>query len=69
MKTPTLILTDSSDQRVPISQSFAFFRALQAHGVNVKLMEFPRSGHNPTDPVGREARLRIWTEWFDKWMK
>jgi dipeptidyl aminopeptidase/acylaminoacyl peptidase len=69
VKTPTLILTDSSDQRVPITQSFAFYRALQAHNVPVKLMEFPRSGHNPADPVGREARIRIWTEWFDKWMK
>jgi dipeptidyl aminopeptidase/acylaminoacyl peptidase len=69
VKTPTLILTDSGDQRVPISQSFAFFRALQGHGVPVKLMEFPRGGHNPTDPVDREARVRIWTEWFDKWMK
>jgi dipeptidyl aminopeptidase/acylaminoacyl peptidase len=69
VKTPTLILTDAGDQRVPISQSFAFYRALQAHNVNVRMMEFPRNGHNPTDPVDREARLRIWTEWFDKWMK
>ncbi len=69
VKTPTLILTDAGDQRVPISQSFAFYRALQAHHVDVRMMEFPRNGHNPTDPVGREARIRIWTEWFDKWMK
>ncbi len=69
VKTPTLILTDAGDQRVPISQSFAFYRALQAHNVQVRMMEFPRNGHNPTDPVGREARIRIWTEWFDKWMK
>jgi dipeptidyl aminopeptidase/acylaminoacyl peptidase len=69
VKTPTLILTDSGDQRVPITQSFAFYRALQGHGVEVKFMELPRMGHNPTDPVGRETRLRIWTDWFDKWMK
>jgi dipeptidyl aminopeptidase/acylaminoacyl peptidase len=69
VKTPTLILTDAGDQRVPISQSFAFYRALQAHKVPVRMMEFPRNGHNPTDPVDREARIRIWTEWFDKWMK
>ena len=69
VKTPTLILTDAGDQRVPISQSFAFYRALQAHHVNVRMMEFPRNGHNPTDPVDREARVRIWTEWFDKWLK
>ncbi|HEY0382833.1 MAG TPA: S9 family peptidase [Candidatus Elarobacter sp.] len=69
VKTPTLILTDAGDQRVPISQSFAFYRALQAHKVPVRMVEFPRNGHNPTDPVDREARIRIWTEWFDKWMK
>jgi len=69
VKTPTLILTDSLDQRVPITQSFAFYRALQGHGVDVKLMELPRAGHNPSDPVGRETRLRIWSEWFERWMK
>ena len=69
VKTPTLILTDAGDQRVPISQSFAFYRALQAHNVPVRMMEFPRNGHNPTDPVDREARIRIWVEWFDKWLK
>jgi dipeptidyl aminopeptidase/acylaminoacyl peptidase len=69
VRTPTLILTDNNDQRVPISQSFAFYRALQGRGVNVRMIEFPRVGHNPTDPVGREVRIRIWTEWFDKWMK
>ncbi len=69
VKTPTLILTDAADQRVPITQSFAFYRALQGHGVNVKLTEFPRSGHNPSDPVAREARVRIWVDWFDEMMK
>jgi dipeptidyl aminopeptidase/acylaminoacyl peptidase len=69
VKTPTLILTDNNDQRVPIPQSFAFYRALQGHGVDVKFMELPRTGHNPTDPVGRETRLRIWTDWFVQRLK
>ena len=69
VKTPTLIMTDAMDQRVPITQSFAFYRALQAHHVPVRLVELPRFGHNPSDPMGREARVRIWTEWFDRWMK
>ncbi|HTD35586.1 MAG TPA: S9 family peptidase [Candidatus Elarobacter sp.] len=69
VKTPTLILTDNDDQRVPITQSFGFYRALQGHGVDVKFMELPRAGHNPTDPVGRETRLRIWTDWFVEKLK
>ncbi|HEX3463723.1 MAG TPA: S9 family peptidase [Candidatus Elarobacter sp.] len=69
VKTPTLILTDSNDQRVPITQSFAFYRALQGRGLDVRFMELPRTGHNPTDPVGRETRLRIWTDWFEQRLK
>jgi dipeptidyl aminopeptidase/acylaminoacyl peptidase len=67
--TPTLILSDTRDQRVPVTQAYAFYRALHARGVPVEFVAFPRAGHFPTDPVGREAVTRTWLGWFDKWMK
>ena len=69
VKTPTLILSDTRDQRVPVPQAYEFYHALHARGVPVEFVAFPRYGHFPTDPVGRERVLRRWVGWFDRWMK
>lgn len=69
VKTRTLILSDTRDQRVPVSQSYTFYHALRAHGLPVTFTAFPRYGHFPADPVGREQVIRAWTGWFDRWMK
>jgi dipeptidyl aminopeptidase/acylaminoacyl peptidase len=69
IRTPLLILSDTGDQRVPISQSYAFYHALHDRGRTVKFVAFPRAGHFPTDPVGRETALRTWSDWFDRWLK
>ena len=69
IRTPLLIISDTGDQRVPITQSYALYHALRDRGRTVKFIAFPRTGHFPTDPVGRESVLRLWTGWFDRWMK
>jgi len=69
IRTPLLILSDTGDQRVPIAQSYALYHALRDRGRTVKFVAFPRAGHFPTDPVGRETALRQWAGWFDEWMK
>ncbi|HEV2262312.1 MAG TPA: S9 family peptidase [Candidatus Rubrimentiphilum sp.] len=69
VKTPTLILSDTRDQRVPVSQAYTFYHALRDRHAQVKFMAFPRAGHFPSDPVGREIVLRAWAGWFDRWMK
>ncbi len=69
VKTPTLILSDTRDQRVPVSQAYTFYHALRDRGATVKFTAFPRYGHFATDPVGREITLRAWAGWFDRWMK
>ncbi len=69
VKTPTLILSDTRDQRVPVSQAYTFYHALRDRGVPVKFTAFPRYGHFPSDPVGREQALRAWSDWFVRWMK
>jgi dipeptidyl aminopeptidase/acylaminoacyl peptidase len=69
VRTPLLILSDTGDQRVPIAQSYALYHALRDRGRTVKFVAFPRAGHFPTDPVGRETVLRQWAGWFEQWMK
>jgi len=69
IRTPLLILSDTGDQRVPIAQSYALYHALHDRGRPVTFVAFPRAGHFPADPVGRESAERQWVGWFDRWMK
>jgi dipeptidyl aminopeptidase/acylaminoacyl peptidase len=67
--TPLLILSDTGDQRVPITQAYALYHALADRGGKVTFIAFPRAGHFPSDPVGREMAYRTWNHWFDRWLK
>ena len=69
VKTPTLFLSNTKDERVPISQSYKFFRALQDIGTESKFIAFPVGGHSPSDPVRSKERDRYWLEWLDKYLK
>lgn len=69
VKTPTLILSNTGDERVPISQSYTYFRALQDNGVESKFMAFPITGHSPTDPIRIKEMNRFILEWLDKYLK
>jgi dipeptidyl aminopeptidase/acylaminoacyl peptidase len=69
IRTPLLILSDTGDQRVPIAQSYALYHALRDRNRPVTFVAFPRAGHFPADPVGRETALRQWAGWFDRWMR
>jgi dipeptidyl aminopeptidase/acylaminoacyl peptidase len=67
--TPLLILSDVSDQRVPIMQSFQLYRALHDKGKTVEFQAWPRAGHFPTDPVGLESVMKAWDGWFVRWLR
>jgi dipeptidyl aminopeptidase/acylaminoacyl peptidase len=41
IKTPTLILTDTGDTRVPATQSFEMYHALKDNGVETKFVAYP----------------------------
>ena len=69
MKTPTLIMHDTGDARVPISQGYALYHALKDNGVPVKFVAFPIAGHGPSDPVRRMDMIRRWVEWMDQHLK
>jgi len=69
VKTPTLILSNTGDERVPISQSYTYFRALQDNGVESKFIAFPISGHSPTDPIRVREMNRYILDWLVKYLK
>jgi dipeptidyl aminopeptidase/acylaminoacyl peptidase len=69
IKTPTLIMSDTGDVRVPISQSYLMYHALKDNGVVVKFIAYPVAGHSPSDPVRQTDVYRRWVEWIDEHMK
>jgi dipeptidyl aminopeptidase/acylaminoacyl peptidase len=66
VKTPTLILSDMYDVRVPAPQSYAFYHALHDNGVPVEFYEWPVHGHFPGDPVRTVDVYRYWIDWIAK---
>lgn len=64
VKTPTLIVTDAGDQRVPTPLSYEFYHAVRATGTPVEMIVIPANGHNPSDPLHREERTHLWIDWF-----
>ena len=66
IRTPTLIMTDTGDVRVPPTQSFKLYHALQDNGVETRLVLFPVPGHSPGDPVRQREVQRRWIEWVEQ---
>jgi dipeptidyl aminopeptidase/acylaminoacyl peptidase len=69
IKTPTLILHDTGDARVTITQSYQLFHALKDNGVPVKFFAYPVAGHSPGDPVRTMDVYRRWVGWMDQYLK
>ncbi len=65
---PTLILSDTGDFRVPISQSFRLYHALVDNGVTTKFIGYPVYGHSPTDPVHQRDVSRRYVEWLKQYL-
>ena len=69
IKAPTLILCDTGDARVPITQSYQMFHALKDNGVTTKFYAYPVAGHFPGDPVRSADVIQRWIAWFDEYLK
>jgi dipeptidyl aminopeptidase/acylaminoacyl peptidase len=69
INTPTLILSDTGDARVPITQSYEMYHALKDHGVPVRFFAYPVSGHFPADPVRSLDVDRRWIDWLANYLK
>ncbi len=67
-KTPTLVMCDTGDYRVPISQSYKLYRALQDNHVTSKFVAYPAVGHFVGDLARRKDVFRRWMEWIDSYM-
>ena len=69
IKTPMLILSDTGDARVPVTQSFRLYHALKDNGVPVRFVVYPVSGHSPSDPARRQDLARRWVAWLDQHLR
>ncbi len=69
IKTPTLILCDTGDFRVPITQSFEMYHALKDNGVTTKFFAYPVAGHFPGDPVRSADVFTRWADWINHYLK
>jgi dipeptidyl aminopeptidase/acylaminoacyl peptidase len=67
--TPTLILSDTGDARVPITESYLMYHALKDNGVPVQFFAYPIAGHFPSDPVRMPDVYRRWVEWMDRYLR
>jgi len=67
--TPTLILCNVYDVRVPIVESYEMFHALNDNGVPVEFYAYPTGGHLPQGPVREADAYRRWLAWFDRYLK
>jgi dipeptidyl aminopeptidase/acylaminoacyl peptidase len=69
IRTPTLILCDTGDFRVPITQSFEMYHALKDNGVTTKFYAYPVAGHFPGDPVRVADVYTRWVDWIKQCLK
>jgi len=68
MITPTLVLQDTGDYRVTITQGYELYHALKDRGVRTEFYAYPIGGHSPADPVRIRDVYRRWIEWLDQYL-
>ena len=66
IRTPTLILSNTQDPRVTVTQSHKLFNALRDNEVPVKFIAYPIKGHFPGDPIHQRDVRERWIAWIAK---
>jgi dipeptidyl aminopeptidase/acylaminoacyl peptidase len=69
IKAPTLILANTGDPRVPITQSYKLYHTLIDNGTIAKFIGWQIPAHNATDPVTQMERDRLWLNWMNLYLK
>jgi dipeptidyl aminopeptidase/acylaminoacyl peptidase len=69
IKAPTLILANTGDPRVPVTQSYKLYHSLIDNGTVAKFIGWPIPAHNATDPVTQMERDRLWLNWMNTYLK
>lgn len=65
-RTPTLILANTGDPRVPITGSYKWYSALKDNGVPVRFVAYPIDDHWPQDPVQLRDMYGRWVTWVEE---
>lgn len=68
IKAPTLIMCDTGDFRVPITQSFGLYRALKDNHVTAEFYAIPTGGHFPGDPIRQMDVYQRWVDWLVRYL-
>jgi len=68
-KTPMLVVHGARDFRVPETQGFATFTALQRRGIESKLLYFPEENHWVLKPSNSVLWHETVNAWLDRWLK
>ncbi|MBL0096047.1 MAG: S9 family peptidase [Bacteroidetes bacterium] len=69
IKAPTLILANTGDPRVPVTQSYKLYHSLKDNGTITKFIGWPIAAHNATDPVTQMETSKAWLNWLNTYMK
>jgi dipeptidyl aminopeptidase/acylaminoacyl peptidase len=69
IKAPTLILANTGDPRVPVTQSYKLYHTLIDNGTIAKFIGWPIPAHNASDPVTLMERDRLWMNWMNTYLK
>jgi dipeptidyl aminopeptidase/acylaminoacyl peptidase len=68
IRAPTLIMCDTGDFRVPITQSYGLYRALVDNHVTTEFYAIPTGGHFPGDPVRQMDVYQRWVDWLQRYL-
>jgi dipeptidyl aminopeptidase/acylaminoacyl peptidase len=69
VKTPTLVIVGDSDGECPAPQSFEFWHALKAQGVETQLVVYEHEGHLFAKPQHQRDVIERTLAWFDAHLK
>lgn len=64
---PTLILANTEDPRVPVTQSYKLYHALKDNNVVTRFIAWPIAMHNANDPVRQREVTKHWMDWVDQY--
>ena len=68
IKTPTLVITNELDYRVPVDQGLQLFTVLRRNGVPSKALVFPDEGHWVLKPLNSQRWLEEMFAWMTKYL-
>ena len=69
IRTPTLVMSNMEDFRVPPTQAFALYRAMKDNGVETEFIGFRGRTHASADPINARERARLWVEWVSRHLR